>query len=258
MVIILAIQGGFVLCAAYKAYIACKAKCQGIEVDKDGFPIVEDCQLCRREVIKAKWDMHRQICPARKTYDDLQAVRSKCGKCGRNLRLIPKENGGKFICDMEDCGTYDSKLKNEGDNRYNCYVCNFDKCKKCLEDEGPDSMEAVSDAEGIPAIDPNYEMECYLCLGKVKYNEWDEHRKKCPLRTNLYNCAEVDSSCDTCGATLRLLPKPSKGAEEKRFGCDFRNHLVKNNGKNRFNCFACDFDTCSKCAKKKKSDPTAV
>lgn len=257
IVTILLIQVGMVICAIYRSYLSCKAKCQGIEVDKDGFPVVEDCQLCRKEVIKAKFDQHRLVCPGRNNYGDLTAIRSKCGKCERNLRLIPKENGGKFICDMEDCGTYGSKLNNEGDNRYNCFVCNFDKCKKCLEDEGPESMEPVDDAEGIPAIDPELELNCYLCERKVKYGGWGAHRKKCPLRTNLFNYRQVDANCEGCGTALRILPK-TKGEGAKNFGCNYKDHLVKNNGQNRYNCFDCDYDICPKCVKKKKSDPAAV
>ena len=57
--------------------------------------------------------------------------------------------------------------------------------------------------------------------------------------------------CNQCGELLRIWPSDMgptffKCKEEK---CWSKGEFVLNNGTNRFNCFACDLDTCRECGK---------
>ena len=66
----------------------------------------------------------------------------KCGKCGGNLRMWSHfrkkqlDNNSNFMCDVCNEGLTDGaahthlERKNENDNRFNCFLCDYDVCKE--------------------------------------------------------------------------------------------------------------------------------
>lgn len=98
---------------------------------------------------------------------------------------------------------------------------------------------------------------CYLCEERIKANIWDngEHRIHCAAKEDhviLLNRlpSPIGVTCPTCGMRLKLWPG---NIGYPTFSCGMQNcpsqgQQIRNNGRNRFNCFRHDFDICKHCA----------
>ncbi|XP_023341120.1 uncharacterized protein LOC111711101 [Eurytemora carolleeae] len=113
---------------------------------------------------------------------------------------------------------------------------------------------------------------CYLCLDKIRIQDWNsgEHRRQCAFRyaSDLTNLLQHDRvKCPKCESRLRLWPEgrgPSFSCDsDDSLECADKGSQIKNNGKNRYNCFLCDYDLCESCVQKmseklEKSDCISV
>jgi len=106
------------------------------------------CYLCLRDVLNTEWDlgMHRRHCAMQNNEELLsypQPYAAYCPKCSARLRLWPAK-GEPFYCDK--CTGEEAVLKNStGENRLNCFACDFDCCVDCadngkLQKPGEESM----------------------------------------------------------------------------------------------------------------------
>ena len=109
------------------------------------------CYLCCEMVNMEDWvkGTHRRRCMEenKETLDMMREQKDldiKCGKCGGNLRMWSHfrkkqlDNNSNFICDVCHEGLTDGaahkhiERKNENNNRFNCFLCDYDVCKECV------------------------------------------------------------------------------------------------------------------------------
>lgn len=64
---------------------------------------------------------------------ELPRVNITCRKCTCNLRIWPATLGSNFTCDQPHCINEGFEIVNNGTNRLNCYVCDFDMCSDCAK-----------------------------------------------------------------------------------------------------------------------------
>lgn len=100
------------------------------------------CHLCEEPVKLVKledWMNHRKDCADRNkarlaaipvAYDVL------CPKCHRPMKQWPASlnlqvEGPTFICRGELCPRKNELLLSNGNNRYGCFLCNYNLCQKC-------------------------------------------------------------------------------------------------------------------------------
>ena len=96
------------------------------------------CYLCLGDVKLAFWTdgSHRKAC-ARGNMSVLAALRTpftfaRCPKCENRLRQWP-DRGTYFTCDGANCPLGEAaKIVNNGENRFNCFVCDYDLCLTCV------------------------------------------------------------------------------------------------------------------------------
>merc|ERR1711915_907206 len=120
-------------------------------VEKEGFDITMNCclrlcgtgdqlitcYLCLEDISTQVWhrDNHRTACASRNTAKmgclvTHQSI--KCFKCGSKMRIW-SDQGPAFYCDSGlPCKNYNKKLSSIGGNRLNCFLCDFDLCRKCV------------------------------------------------------------------------------------------------------------------------------
>ncbi|XP_023348312.1 uncharacterized protein LOC111716997 [Eurytemora carolleeae] len=96
---------------------------------------------------------------------------------------------------------------------------------------------------------------CYLCLDKVHHTIWTtgEHRIQCASRnTSQLSSFSVHATltCLRCSAKLKYWPAQGPGfsCDSDSILCPNKNKLIQSTGKNRLNCFPCDFDLCEYCS----------
>ena len=83
---------------------------------------------------------------------------AKCLHCKRLLRLI---NHGppmayKFICDNEFCVKGDKVRSNKGNNRYNCFRCDYDLCIQCCDILVESYDKLMMQREDLKYVRPQY------------------------------------------------------------------------------------------------------
>eukprot|EP00091_Calanus_sinicus_P007552 TRINITY_DN18643_c0_g1_i1.p1 TRINITY_DN18643_c0_g1~~TRINITY_DN18643_c0_g1_i1.p1 ORF type:complete len:319 (-),score=63.63 TRINITY_DN18643_c0_g1_i1:32-949(-) len=92
------------------------------------------CYLCLDEVANSDWDSgeHRRRCAFNNQSEFLsfpQPYEAYCPNCSERLRLWPAK-GHPFYCD--ECPYERDVLKSStGENRLNCFFCDFDCCVDC-------------------------------------------------------------------------------------------------------------------------------
>ena len=130
MAVISIIVFGALICLFYKTYSSCKKKrCEESLVT---------CYLCKRRVTQGQWKQgsHRQKC-ADIHKDTLKNMMSpennkiRCPKCRARLKLWPANHGPPFACSSSNCPIV-GRIKSTGQNRFNCFSCNFDLCESCV------------------------------------------------------------------------------------------------------------------------------
>ena len=114
----------------YQTYKSCqKKRCEESLVT---------CYLCKRRVTQGQWKQgkHRQTC-AEVHKETLKQMKSpennkiRCPKCRARLRLWPANHGPPFTCSSSNCPIV-GRIKSSGQNRFNCFTCNFDLCESCV------------------------------------------------------------------------------------------------------------------------------
>jgi len=98
------------------------------------------CYLCLDEIHHSVWNTgeHRKQCASRNTsqltsYSVHPSL--KCSKCSAKLKLWPAQGPG-FSCDsgLESCPGKSKLIPSSGDNRYNCFLCDYDLCVSCTRE----------------------------------------------------------------------------------------------------------------------------
>lgn len=94
------------------------------------------CYLCLEVVTKDQWQdgSHRRQC-ARRHRQFLQSmakIDTKCWICSKRLLQWPLI-GSSFYCDGRNCLLFGTSIVNSGNNRFNCYMCDFDLCINCID-----------------------------------------------------------------------------------------------------------------------------
>ena len=121
---------GALIALFYKTYMSCqKKRCEEALVT---------CYLCKRRVTQGQWKQgtHRQKC-AEVNMDTLRQMKSpennkiRCPKCRSRLKLWPANHGPPFACSSSNCPIV-GRIKSTGQNRFNCFSCNFDLCESCV------------------------------------------------------------------------------------------------------------------------------
>jgi len=97
------------------------------------------CYLCLNKVRNSEWDSgeHRKRCAFKNQRELLsypQPYDAYCPNCRDRLRLWP-EKGHPFYCDECPLDKRDVLKRNTGENRLNCFLCDFDVCVNCCEAE---------------------------------------------------------------------------------------------------------------------------
>jgi len=114
----------------YRTYTSCKKKrCEETLVT---------CYLCKKRVAQGQWKqgIHRQKC-AEMQKDTLRLMKSpennkiRFPKCRARLKLWPANHGPPFACSSSNCPIV-GRIRSTGQNRFNCFSCNFDLCESCV------------------------------------------------------------------------------------------------------------------------------
>jgi len=120
------------------------------------------CYLCLKKVKNSEWDSgeHRKYCAFNNQRELLsfpQPYESYCPNCNDKLRLWPAK-GHPFYCDECPYGERDNLKRSTGNNRLNCFLCDFDCCVNCSTKERfqktyPEARHLVDDKEGVSDVD---------------------------------------------------------------------------------------------------------
>ncbi|XP_040580080.1 uncharacterized protein [Lepeophtheirus salmonis] len=97
------------------------------------------CYLCCKQIGGYNWKngSHRKSCSDKNVIfiNSLPTSdRAPCPKCGKYLRQWPEKLVTPFKCDGgSKCPNSGLLLPNTGDNRFNCFTCNYDLCHDCIK-----------------------------------------------------------------------------------------------------------------------------
>ena len=97
---------------------------------------------------------------------------------------------------------------------------------------------------------------CYLCQARIKDTPWNDgsHRKECAQRNRSFLATlpmPFAVNCPKCEKLLRQWPERGSFFTCDDSACHVRDQKIVNTGRNRFNCFVCDYDLCITCARRK-------
>ncbi|TRY70488.1 hypothetical protein TCAL_10104 [Tigriopus californicus] len=102
------------------------------------------CYLCQDRVPKRLWDNgeHRKKCATRHksklaTFETPKPG-LRCPRCHKRMRLWTKGLGPPFKCCSSDCPILGT-IQNNGQNRFNCFPCDYDLCDSCWRRQLPES-----------------------------------------------------------------------------------------------------------------------
>lgn len=101
------------------------------------------CYLCLDNVPKRLWDNgdHRKKCYSRhkSRLATLETPKPgiRCPHCNKRMKLLAKGLGPPFKCCSTDCPILGT-IQNNGQNRFNCFPCNYDLCDSCWRRKLPD------------------------------------------------------------------------------------------------------------------------
>jgi hypothetical protein len=116
--------------------LACSPCCyKYIKANKD-----RNCYLCHISVKAKVWTEHRAGC-AQNNLPFLNGLPTPCSifcpQCDNKLRLWPVQDHAKFRCHSKktSCKHHGLELNNDGSNRFNCYIHDFDMCGECVRDK---------------------------------------------------------------------------------------------------------------------------
>jgi len=158
-----------------------------------------------------------------------------------SYRIKERYDNNTFTCEihpkMKDSG---SKTLNIDNNRFNCFACDYDVCGQCVT------------------------LTCYLCCEDISIINWDAHRKICAKEYAMLMeqkhplSPSMTTKRGKCSGYLRQWTsyRIKERSDNNTFICDIHPKLKDSGFKtlnidnNRFNCFACDYDVCSQCARK--------
>merc|ERR1711892_1262112 len=100
------------------------------------------CYLCGLRVKNRDWEneTHRRECKDRNneelnSFPEPYAI--SCPHCRGQLKLWPAK-GCPFLCDDwapkkgKKCKSKGREIPSRGENRFNCFVCDYDLCEECV------------------------------------------------------------------------------------------------------------------------------
>merc|ERR1711915_164682 len=95
------------------------------------------CYLCLDKVRNSEWDSgeHRRKCAyfnQRELLSFPQPYDAYCPECHERLRLWPAK-GHPFYCDECPTDRRDVLKRSTGQNRLNCFLCDYDCCVTCSD-----------------------------------------------------------------------------------------------------------------------------
>jgi len=116
------------------------------------------CYLCLRKVRNSEWDSgeHRRECffqNQRELLSYPKPYEAYCPECSEKLRLWPAK-GYPFYCDECPYPQKERLKRSTGQNRLNCFLCDFDCCVSCSDAERfQKRMNTTSSGWNKPQID---------------------------------------------------------------------------------------------------------
>ena len=108
------------------------------------------CYLCHAKISAHLWQEgnHRQDCAEKhkQFLDNLPCPCDiNCPQCGLKLRLWPVQDHAKFKCHSKECVHHKAghELDNDGSNRFNCFLHDYNVCGECVMKKITSNREPV-------------------------------------------------------------------------------------------------------------------
>lgn len=121
-----------------------------------------------------------------------------CKHCGELLRIWPCNIGNPFFtCKEPGCPSNGEQIRNNSANRFNCFICDFDMCRRCGD------LRILTCISAIP--DQMEELPSGSAAAKVKWRNGKKRSSNALKPTNYRNSFHSEAS--NSSATLSGGPE---------------------------------------------------